>query len=176
MDPKDIVRAGYDKISPTYRGDAVDLSNSEHARYADWVNELLARLPVGAPVLDLGCGNGIPASKLLADAGCVVTGVDISPVQIARAQALVPQARFICADMTQTAFPPDAFAAIICLYAVIHAPLAEQPTLFAAMYRWLRSGGYLMVTVGATAWTGTEAGWLDAPDTLMYWSHADTAT
>jgi ubiquinone/menaquinone biosynthesis C-methylase UbiE len=39
----------------------------------------------GLPVLDLGCGNGA-VSRILARAGAHVTGVDISPTLIARAQ------------------------------------------------------------------------------------------
>lgn len=176
MDPKDIVRAGYDKISHTYRGDAIDPANPDHLRYARWVSELLTVIPAPTAVLDLGCGNGLPTAKLLADTGCAVTGVDISPVQIARARELVPQATFICADMTELDFPASTFAAIVSFYAIIHIPLAEQPALFANIHRWLQSGGYLMATVGADAWTGTEENWLQVPDAPMYWSHADAAT
>jgi SAM-dependent methyltransferase len=176
MHPKEIVRAGYDKISHTYRGDVVDHSNPDHQRYTSWVNELLAVVPVEAPVLDLGCGNGIPVAKVLADSGCRVTGVDISPVQIARAQALVSQARFICADMTELDFAPATFAAVVSFYAIFHIPLAEQPALFAAIHRWLQPAGYVMATVGAQAWTGIEENWLNVPDAPMYWSHTDAET
>jgi SAM-dependent methyltransferase len=176
MNPKEIVRAGFDKISHTYRGDVIDPSNPEHLRYIDWVNQLLPLVSVQAAVLDLGCGNGIPTTKLLADSGRSVTGVDISPIQIARAQLLVPHADFICADMTELRFPPASFAAIVSFYAIIHIPLAEQPTLFTAIHRWLQPGGYVMATVGADAWTGTEANWLGVPDASMYWSHTDTAS
>lgn len=175
MNPKEIVRAGYDKISYTYRGDAIDPSNPDHLRYTDWVSELLTLVPAQAAVLDLGCGNGIPTTKLLAESGRRLTGVDISPIQIARARALVPQAHFICADMTELRFAPDSFAAIVSFYAIIHIPLAEQPTLFSSLYRWLEPGGYVMATVGADAWTGTEANWLGVADATMYWSHTDAA-
>lgn len=176
MNPKDIVRKGYDKVTQSYRGDAIDPNDPGHRHYLEWVAELLKVLPAQAAVLDLGCGNGLPTTKLLAEAGCAVTGVDISPVQVARAQALVPAATFICADMSELAFPADTFAAVVSFYAIIHLPLAEQPALFANIYRWLQPGGYLMATVGAHAWTGTEDDWLEVPDASMYWSHADAAT
>jgi hypothetical protein len=35
---------------------------------------------------------------------------------------------------------------------------------------WLRPGGILLITVGSTAWTGTEDDWYGAP---MFWSHGD---
>ncbi len=129
-------------------------------------------LDVSDPVLDLGCGCGVPATAILAERHAV-TGVDISPVQIARAQKLVPGARFQCADMATLEFPAQSFAAVVSFYAIIHVPLDEQPAIFRNIYRWLTPGGYLLATVGASAWTGTEDDWLGAP---MYWSHADRAT
>lgn len=126
----------------------------------------------GDQVLDLGCGCGVPATAILAER-YAVTGVDISPVQIARAQQLVPRARFQCTDMATLEFPPQSFAAIVSFYAMIHLPLDEQPGIFKNIHLWLKPGGYLLATVGSGAWTGTEGDWLGAP---MYWSHADGAT
>jgi SAM-dependent methyltransferase len=176
MNPKDIVRAGYDNVSYTYRGDTLDQNDPDMIQYAQWITELTTLVPPPAAVLDLGCGNGLPVAKLLCDAGFAVTGVDISPVQIARVQAALPDARFICADMTEFIFEPDTFAAIVCFYAIIHIPVAEQPPLLANIFSWLQPGGFFLATVGLNAWTGTEADWLDVPGGLMYWSHADAAT
>lgn len=175
--PKDIVRTGYDKVSYAYRGDSIEADNPGHQKYVAWATSLLDMLPAEAAVLDLGCGNGIPISKLLTDAGCRVTGVDISAVQIERARALVPEATFIQTDMSTLHFEPERFAAIVCFYAIIHVPVEEQPGIFAALHRWLQPGGYLMIIVGGDqAWTGTEQSWLDVADATMYWSHADIAT
>jgi len=57
VDPKDIVRDGYDRISCEYRGDDDD------GAYGDWLAELAALIPEGGRVLDLGCGNGVPAAR-----------------------------------------------------------------------------------------------------------------
>ncbi len=124
------------------------------------------------PVLDLGCGCGVPATAILAEHHAV-TGVDLSPVQIARAQRLIPTAQFLCVDMSTLEFAAGMFAAVVSFYAIIHVPLEEQPVIFKNIYRWLRPGGYLLATVGSGSWTGTEDDWLGAP---MYWSHADRAT
>ena len=173
MNPKDIVRSGYDKVSYAYRAASFDYAHSAYASCLAWLDPLL---PPGARVLDLGCGCGVPVAQELAGRGHAVTGVDLSPVQIERARQLVPAAEFLCADMTALDFPPHAFDAIVAFYSVIHVPLAEQPALFATLARWLKPGGYLLATVGHTAWTGTEADWLDVPGGAMYWSHADAAT
>lgn len=166
MDPKAIVRSGYDQISYTYRGDTFDYEHSGYRVYLAWLEPLLSP---GAAVLDLGCGCGIPVAQVLAHSH-QVTGVDISPVQIARARAIVPSATFICADMTGLAFPPASFDAIVAFYSIIHVPLVEQPALFARLAQWLKPGGYLLASLGHTAWTGTEGGWHGG---TMYWSHAD---
>jgi SAM-dependent methyltransferase len=171
MDPrKDIVRRGYDALSYLYRGDA-----EEPEVYAAWLARLQARVPAGGAVLDLGCGCGVPLARDLAAGGYAVTGVDLSAVQIERARQLVPSARFLHADATQIGFPSSTFDAVVSLYALIHMPLDEQPSLLDRIGRWLRPGGWLLATTGHGAWTGREDHWLggDAP---MWWSHADAAT
>ncbi len=176
INPKEVVRQGYNRISYAYRDDAGHGPAKDQPLgrpdYESWLSELMARLKAGDTVLDLGCGCGVPATGLLAK-NFAVTGVDLSPVQIARARRLVPAAQFQCADMSTSEFPAKSFAAVVSFYAIIHVPLEEQPAIFKNIYRWLRPGGYLLATLGSGAWTGTEDDWLGAP---MYWSHADRAT
>ena len=176
LDPKAIVRQGYDRISSEYRDDAGHGPAKDQPLgrpdYEAWLRELIPRLNEGDPVLDLGCGCGVPATAILAERHAV-TGVDLSPVQISRARRLVPAAQFQCADMSTLEFEASSFAAVVSFYAIIHVPLAEQPAIFENIFRWLRPGGYLLATVGSSAWTGTEEDWLGGP---MYWSHADRPT
>jgi SAM-dependent methyltransferase len=169
-DPIEIVRRGYDAVSHLYRRD-----DDSPAEYRDWLAALRDRLPARASVLDLGCGNGIPVAKALAGAGYGVTGVDLSDVQVERARRLVPAATFVRADATEVDFPPASFDAVVCLYALIHIPLDRQPPLLTRVAGWLRPGGWLLATTGASAWTGAEEGWLGG-EAAMWWSHADAAT
>ncbi len=170
-DPKAAVRNGYDAVSYRYRGDQEDVTSRV---YIQWLAELEARIPSDASVLDLGCGCGIPVSQRLA-LRHRVTGVDISPVQVERARANVPSAEFKCADMTQLDFEAESFDAIVAFYSLIHVPVEEQYPLLEKMTCWLRSGGYLMATLGAREWTGEEEDWLGGGAT-MYWSQADEST
>ncbi|SCE69701.1 Methyltransferase domain-containing protein [Micromonospora carbonacea] len=71
--------------------------------------------------------------------------------------------------------PPGSFDAIICLYVLIHLPLPEQPRLIGRIAAWLRPGGWLLATVGDSAWTGTGENWLGGP-APMWWSRADAST
>jgi 2-polyprenyl-3-methyl-5-hydroxy-6-metoxy-1,4-benzoquinol methylase len=170
MDPKDIVRRGYDALSYLYRGDT-----EEPEHYATWLTQLRERVPAGGTILDLGCGCGVPLARDLAASGYEVTGVDLSDVQVERARQLVPAASFLRADATQVQLLASSFDAVVSLYALIHMPLDEQPSLLGRIGRWLRPGGWFLATTGQRAWTGTEDGWLggEAP---MWWSHADAAT
>jgi hypothetical protein len=53
VDPKDVVRRGYDALSYRYRGDT-----EEPEPYATWLARLRERVPAGGAILDLGCGCG----------------------------------------------------------------------------------------------------------------------
>jgi len=165
-----MVRRGYDALSYHYRAD-----DAGEGRYAPWLADLVARLPTGAAVLDVGCGCGVPVARSLTAAGHAVTGVDISEVQVERARRLVPSATFLVGDVADSVFPAASFDAVVCLYSLIHMPLDGQSRLLASVASWLRPGGWLLVTTGWTAWTGTEENWLGGP-AAMWWSHADAAT
>lgn len=171
MEPKEIVRKGYDIVSYAYRGDEED----EHCKqYHEWLDALLPLLaiPEGEMprALDLGCGNGVPVARRLARS-FAVTGVDLSMVQVERARQNVPGAAFLCEDMTRLDFPTGHFLLVTAFYSIIHVPLAEQPALLRKIFSWLKPGGLLIATLGFSAWTGTEENWLNAGGT-MYWSHS----
>jgi SAM-dependent methyltransferase len=172
---RDLVRRGYDTISVRYRDDlgAPNGSMAESVKpYPAWLGDLAGLLPLGARVLDLGCGSGLPAARLLIEHGFEVTGVDISGVQIARARRLVPQARFVQADMAEWDADAASFDAIVSLYALIHVPIDDQVQLFQRMAAWLVPGGYLLAIVGTERWTGIEE-YMGAP---MFWDHVDAGT
>lgn len=172
---RQLVRRGYDAISAVYRTDdgRPDPASPEStAAYEAWLGELGGHLAPGASVLDLGCGAGVPADRWLADAEFDVTGVDISPVQVDRAEHLVPGARFVCEDIATFETDPESFDAVISFYALIHVPLEDERRLFPRIARWLRPGGYLLAIVGHDRWTGVE----EYMGTPMFWDHADTTT
>ena len=172
MDPKNVVRDGYDRVSYAYRMGDRGAGTDD---YASWVDGLCGGLGPSPHFLDLGCGCGIPVGRLLASRG-QVTGVDISPVQVDRARALVPGGRFICEDMCSVGFAAGSFAAVTSFYAIIHVPVEEQPPLFGRIRGWLVPGGVFVGTLGRVAWTGTESDWLGIEGATMYWSHADAKT
>lgn len=169
-DPKETVRAGYDAIAARYLE-----TRDEATAELNLLDDLVACLPDGARVLDLGCGAGVPVTSYLAGR-FDVTGVDVSAAQIALARQHVPNATFIQADMTALDFPAATFDAVVSFYAIIHIPREEHPALLCNVRRLLRPGGQVLLSMGANDNPDdTEHNWLDggAP---MYWSHYDRAT
>ena len=172
---RDLVRRGYDAISRAYRDDEgnVDPGSDERTdHYARWVDDLGQLITPPARVLDLGCGAGVPATKLLAEKNFEVLGLDISAVQIRRARELVPGATFEHADMVTWEHAPASFDAVVSFYALIHLPLEDQRDLLPKIRSWLRPGGYLLAIVGFQRWTGIE----DYFGSAMFWDHADRET
>jgi 2-polyprenyl-3-methyl-5-hydroxy-6-metoxy-1,4-benzoquinol methylase len=147
MDPKDIVRTGYDQVSYAYRAAAFDY---EHSCYQACLSWLERRLSPASAILDLGCGCGIPVAQVLSRRHEVL-GIDISPVQIERARRQVPTAWFLCADMSALDFAPHTFDAVVTFYSIIHLPLEERPALLAKVAQWLTPQGCWLASVGHTA-------------------------
>jgi SAM-dependent methyltransferase len=164
-DPRRIVAEGYDRIAERYAAwIANDLVDEVRPRYTA---VLLEGLPPGAAVLDLGCGSGVPTTRQLAER-FAVTGVDISARQVALARENVPRAQFLQADMTRLSFPPNSFDGVAAFYAFTHLPHGELPGLVVRITSWLRPGGLLVASMGASADLGSvEPDWLGAP---MYFS------
>ena len=171
-DPRAIVRRGYDVVSQAYRGDAFEYAGSV---YQHLLERAFAGIADGLEILDLGCGNGIPVSQVLAQSHHV-TGCDISKVQLQRAQTLIPSARFVLGDIAHLCFRPESFDGVVAFYSIIHVPVEEHARVIRDIARCLRPGGLLLATVGHTAWTGTEDDWQGVPGGRMYWSHAGRAS
>jgi SAM-dependent methyltransferase len=168
MDPRQVVRDGYDLVSEAYRTDDFDFADSIYRQPLSWLESILTP---GDRVLDLGCGCGIPVARTLSSRFQVL-GIDISPVQIQRAQRLVPEAEFQCSDFTDVALPVASFEAVVAFYSIIHVPIQEQPALFDSIASWLVPKGLFLGSVGWETWTGTESDWCGVAGATMYWSHS----
>ena len=115
-------------------------------------------------VLDIGCGQGLLASLLQAaeraeragqwpsgwapaPAQASVTGIDLMPRDIERAQsALGGSANFVCGDMRHSEFPPCDTTVILDVLHYITVP--EQDTVLARVRAALAPGGVLLLRVG----------------------------
>jgi SAM-dependent methyltransferase len=101
-----------------------------------------------SPCLDLGCGDGIVA-RTLRDAGIVtgpVLGLDLSAVQLDKAQALGQHAALCRADVEAVPFAEGVFESVVCngvLEALPHSPAGA----IREAGRVLRTGGLLFLSV-----------------------------
>jgi ubiquinone/menaquinone biosynthesis C-methylase UbiE len=168
MDFKKTVKDGYNVIAERYLSQRKH--DSENVRLLD---EFIERIPANAEVLDAGCGAGIPISQRLRER-FHVTGMDFSEAQIELAKQNVPNATFLCQDMTELSFPDDTFDGITSYYAIIHIPRGEHHALLANIHRMLKPGGLALLCLGAEHL-------IDDVDenffgTRMYWSHYDKET
>jgi ubiquinone/menaquinone biosynthesis C-methylase UbiE len=164
---KRIVQAGYDAIASKYLA-----ARTEQSPDLQLLGELIQRLAGGAHVLDAGCGAGVPVARILSRF-FRVTGVDFSEAQIELARRLVPEAQFVCRDMTELTFPDNSFDAVVSYYAIIHVPREEHQQLLANFYRLLKPAGLALLCLGAGDLPGDEDDFLG---TSMYWSHYDAET
>lgn len=163
------VRDGYDALATAY---------ADHRTPADEESALLAaladRLDRPARVLDAGSGRGVPVATTLAPAHEVVC-FDISRAQLAFAEETVPDARRVQGDLAKLPFETSAFSAVCAFNAVIHVPVAEHADVYREFARVLAPGGHLLVSLGASAWSGRNDDWLDT-GVPMRWSFPDIDT
>ncbi|MGW8779422.1 class I SAM-dependent methyltransferase [Streptomyces sp. NPDC055796] len=117
------------------------------ARWARLLSAWLPRAP--ADVLDVGCGTG-SLSLLLAEAGHRVTGVDLAPRMVARAESKFTAAglagRFLVGDAGAPPTGQEQYDAVLCRHL-----LWTLPAPGAALRAWvarLRPGGRLMLVEG----------------------------
>jgi len=159
-DPRSrIVADGYDAIVDRYLGWAAGIRGDPRQA---WLARFMRRLPRGGSVLELGCGAGSPTATALAER-FVLTGIDISPAQVARARQVVPDARLLVGDMTTIELPAGAFDGVCAFYSIIHVPRERQAALFRRIAVWLRPGGWFLAAMAAhddPGWTGE---WLGVP-------------
>ena len=110
--------------------------------------ELVRSLPAGARVLDLGCGNGIPITSVVATAGCSAIGVDSSREMLARFVVNCAGIPALRAHAQGLPLRGDSFEAVVAWGMLFHLPQADQRRVVAEVSRVLCSGGAFLFTSG----------------------------
>ena len=154
-----LVAAGYDAMIDTWESWKARIEDDPRD---DWCRELLGRLPRGATVVELGCGGGTTETRDLAER-FRLTGVDLSEAQLVRARSRVPDAAYLLADLTTIEFPPGSLDAVASFYVLNHVPRELLAPLFSRIHAWLRPGGLVLATLGASDLPGWTGDFLGAP-------------
>jgi ubiquinone/menaquinone biosynthesis C-methylase UbiE len=110
--------------------------------------QTLGRLSDSASILDVGCGTGLLAAKILASSPTnFVVGVDLSPGMIDQAQQTCQpfgaRARFVVGDSEHLPFPNASFDALTCSHSFHHYP--NQEAVVREFARVLKPNGVLLL-------------------------------
>ena len=154
-----LVAAGYDTMVETWEAWKAQIRDDPREV---WRDELVARLPAGARVVELGCGGGTEETRVLAER-FRLTGVDLSEEQLRRARRRVPAARFVHADLTDLELAPGSVDAVASFYVFNHVPRELLEGVFQRIHGWLAPSGLLLATLGASDNPGWTGDWLGAP-------------
>jgi len=136
------IKTGYNQVALAYAQDRTSLK-SHH-----YLQQLQQLLKPQSQILDIGCGNGQPVAEFLLKAGHLVTGLDISEVQIALARKNCPRGHFLIKDMAELQKGEYSVDAVVCFYALFHLPRSRHLEMLKIWQSFLTEGGLLLVTMG----------------------------
>jgi SAM-dependent methyltransferase len=145
---------GYEDIAPIFiksRGQAFNGIGASSV--LNWARTL----PVNSTVLDLGCGTGIPVSKILIDEGMTVYGIDASPTLVRAFRQNFPNTSVICESIEDSLFFNRKFDAIIAWGLFFLLSETAQATLIPKAADALHTGGKLLFTA-----PHMQVEWMDA--------------
>jgi cyclopropane fatty-acyl-phospholipid synthase-like methyltransferase len=122
------------------------LTSDEQDRFMEWLD-----LSPGQTLLDVACGAGGPALRIVASTGCSVVGIDVHEEAVTTARSLAAQRGLAeRADFRSTnatgplPFSDATFDAISCIDAINHFP--DRSGVLAEWTRLLKVGGRLLFT------------------------------
>jgi SAM-dependent methyltransferase len=139
------VAAGYEAIA-----DWFDQNRDKTLFEREYLSNILARMPKGGALLDLGCGTGEPIAKFFIGHGIRVTGIDIAPRMIAFCRARFPTHTWRVGDMRGLALGAT-FDAVLAWDSFFHLTQEAQRGMFAVFARHAAPGASLAFTAGPEA-------------------------
>ena len=132
----------YDQIAEWYASKRLDQTGVPEA------NALASAIPPGAVVLDIGCGNGLPITRALLNAGHRVVGLDSSSAMLARFTQNCPGAFAIRGIVQSCPFADDAFDAAVAWGVMFHLNPEDAIQAIANVSRLVKSGAPFLFTSG----------------------------
>ncbi len=108
----------------------------------DWAR----RLPPGATVLDLGCGSGLPLTKVLVDEGLSVFAVDAAPSLVQALRSNLPGVAVICEAVEHSPLFHRQFDAVLAWGLLFLLPSQSQRSLVRKIAEALLPGGRFLFT------------------------------
>lgn len=137
------VRRAYDTVADDYARLLPD-TRAETPLDLAMIEAFAERVCDADEVLDAGCGAG-RMSRHLADRGCTMRGVDLSPGMVEAGRRAHPDLDLSVASLEDLPFEDGRFAGVLAWYSIIHTPDAQLRPLLAELLRVLRPGGHLLL-------------------------------
>ncbi len=159
-----LIRDSYNQIAEAYANERHYLKSDKYLRKLEQV------IPKQASILDLGCGNGLPVAETLLKKGYLVTGLDISPVQIKAAKKNCPRGEFLVANMQDLKHYEFAVDVVVAFYSIFHLPRHRQLKFLETINTFLPIGGWILITMGDKDFEGFHR----LHGAKMWSSHYDT--
>jgi len=154
-DPTKDYRQRYE-LPDQFVWDEADWARIDFDGYTAMASDLLPSPP--ARVLDVGCGPGLTARRLL-ERGYEVTGVDYNPRAVAFAELLVPGASFVhgdVRDLSELGSLKPGFDAAVCIEVMEHVPPRDRSAVIGGIGPLLRPSGALVLTTPSRRMTANR--------------------
>jgi ubiquinone/menaquinone biosynthesis C-methylase UbiE len=141
-----VARRYYDNSGFFNFGYWTSQTKSQRAASEELVDQLVDRLPnKTGSILDVACGLGASSERLARTfEPQMITGVNISEAQIARARERCPGSTFVVMDAAKLQFPDAHFDAVFCVEAAFHFNTRDD--FFREAFRVLKPGGSLVLS------------------------------
>lgn len=118
-------------------------SPPDHALWKAIEWRLFREYTYPAPVLDLGCGDGVFAELVFDHPVC--SGIDIQPQRVRKAYKSGMYKLALTGDATRMPYQDESFATVFSGCAMEHVP--AMPAMLGEIARVLQPGGHLVTTV-----------------------------
>ncbi len=117
-------------------------------------------LPHGAAVIDLGCGPGVPITKVLVNEGLKVYAIDAAPSLVAAFRRNLPEVPVSCEPVEDSLFFGRTFDAVLAWGLIFLLQPEAQRSLAGKMAHMLVPGGRLLFTAPSklTEWNDALTG------------------
>jgi 2-polyprenyl-3-methyl-5-hydroxy-6-metoxy-1,4-benzoquinol methylase len=117
-------------------------TNDQREACRNLVELVLGSVPIGARLLDVGCGlGGLEEHLARVRPDVAVTGINVLADQLEVCRRRAPSARFVQMDATELSFADVSFDTVVCIEAAFHFP--SRARFLAEAVRVLAPGGYL---------------------------------
>lgn len=151
MENKILDAAGFDAWQAQYEADVAACEAAEDYPFAGYTQLQQQMFDIvhareGVSALDLGCGTGKLAARLL-EAGHPVTAVDFSENMLAAARKNAPDARFLQAELKEVPqkLAGEQFDCIVAAYSMHHLPDEDKYALLSALKDHLKPEGVIVL-------------------------------